>query len=840
MKVDKIEFNRLINKMTNFRAGADFAAQRVAPLSVLNREILVELFRDSSLRIGNYFNAANAVGLALNSMIEITSSEIDKIEKDLNNLQLFIDNYEFLSGKEDLFNFNYIEKFDSFSNNYTYDGSNFDIPDKDGVSFSASGNASIDTAKGTLILGSGRRSKNLIDNVKSIDIKGNYLLNVTTETEFSNILNDNNRDAWTLTLKSNSVINAPITNHQKYVGYSLDDVPGAKTIVTVDLNSSVFVDTLRFNPNKSNGLQLLQVCLFNASDANASANTSAESYTTLLTEPKKLDKSLDLSFNKVNVNKIIFIFNQSTYIRSKISPITSELNSKLIGSFIENRMAEKRNKFSLFQDVVYWFFLKRNTAKGLLDNARDSYYGYRFPLEIDKYKEKVFNEIFKVNNLDMSDRDIITNSPIFVDLFYSMLTHMNKNSFDQYSNYYIESGENKSANKYFDYPGFIPSSNSNLRSNSKYQFYNQTQQRGSVSDAVKKLIVNESTDSYEYSFSLKSIEFFETESEEVDKSCFVSRKIPAEGQISAVKAYLQAADDYIIVDQSSMSVPTTSYELSVSNKELPVNEQDWTPIMYNNQRDIESEVVFFDTTDFSYKLRFTADTGSVILFKNGVQCNPSVYSFSSIDNTVYLLNESIISSGDIFTVKYRINTLVSNPFIVNFQDKGSYQRIIKRYSTSQGPGQFFEKTDTNATIRLDYNPYVNEDLISTAIYSSSIGTIFNGQDQVSDYSPVKIRLSDGSYAVNLTNYTNNPEKVSFYNSDLTLFIQNGKNIIFNKVINSSINVDYEYVPYNLRFRFIMRKNSKDLLSSARADALILKMKANTYDDYYNRLNKIYN
>lgn len=840
MKVDKIEFDRLIGKMKNFRAGADFAAQRVAPLSILNREVLVELFRDSSLRISNYFNAANAVGLALNSMVEIMSSEINKIEKDLNNLQLFIDNYEFLSGKDDLFNYNYIEKFDSFSNNYTYDGANFNIPDRDGVHFDSTGNASIDLTKGTLTLGSGRSIKNLIGNIKSIDIKGNYLLNVTTETDFSNLLNDNNKDAWTLTLKSNSVINAPITNYQKYIGYPLDELPGAKTIVTLDLNSSIFIDTLRFNPNKSNGLQLLQVCLFNVSDLNSLENPSAESYTTLLTQPKKLDKSLDLTFNKINTNKIIFIFNQSTYVRSKIAPITSELNSKLISSFMESRMSEKRNKFSLFQDVVYWFFVKNNTVKGLSNNSRDSYYGYRFPLEIDKYKQKIFDEIFKANNLDMSDRDIINNSPVFTDLFYNMLSYMNKNSFDEYSNYYVESAESKSSNKYFDYPGFIPSSNSNFRNNSKYQFYDQIEKRGKVSDAVRKLLLNESTDSYEYSFSLKSIEFYETESEDVDKSCFVSKKIPVEGQISAVKALLQASDDYISVDQSNMSIPTTSYELSVSNKELPISEKDWIPLMYNSQTNVESEVVFFDTTDFSYKLRFIANIGSVVLFKNGFECDPRTYSFNGVANTLSLLNESIISSGDIFTVRYSINTTVSNPFVVNFEDKDLYQRVIKRYSTAQGAGQFFERANNNATVTLDYNPYVNEDLLQTAIYSPFIGTIFNGDDQLLDYSPVKIRLSDGSYAINLTNYTNSPEKVSFYNTDLTLFIQNGKNIVFNRIINSSINIDYEYVPYNLRFRFIMRKNSKNLLSSAKADSLILKMKANTYDDYYNRLNKIYN
>jgi len=839
MKVDKTEFDSLIRKMSTFSAGADFAAQRIAPLSVLNREVLVELFRDSSLRIRNYFNGANAVGLALNSMIEIMSSEISKVEKDLDNLQIFIDNYEFISGKDDLFNSNYVEKFDSFSNNYTYDGFNFQIPDRDGQHFDSVGNGYIDPIKGTLSLGAGLIYKNIINNISSIDIKSNYLLNVTTETDFSNLFNDNGKDAWTLSLKTNSVITAGLSNFEKYIAYPIDDIPGAKNAVTVNLNSSIFIDSIRFNPNKSNGLQLLQIVLFNSSDQTSDLTQSAESYVTLLSEPKKIDKSIDVSFNKINVNKIIFIFNQSSYTRTRITPSTGELNSKLMSSFIENRMAEKRNKFSLFQDVVYHFFTRNNTVQGLLDNNRDSYYSYRFPLEIDRYKQKIFDEIFKVNNLNMSDRDIITSSPVFVDLFYGMLSYMDSNSFANFSNYYIESTEGKKGNKYSDYPGFIPLSNSNVRSNQKYQFFNEDTYRGNISDAIRKLLLNESTDSYEYNFSLKSIEFYETNTNDAIKACFVSRKIPAEGQINAVKAIVQASDNTIVSNTSALSTPTTSYELSVSNKEIPIREEDWIPLMYNSSRIIDSEVIFFDTTDYSYIPRFKASEGTVILYKNGIQCSASAYSYSPSTNTVTLINTSLISPGDIFSISYELNTLTLDPFKVSFSDKDIYEKIIKRYSTSKGTGQFFAKTDGNATVTLDYNPYIREDLIKSSTYSSYIGTIFSGQSGLIDYSPIKIRLSDGSYAVNITNYTSKPEKVSFYDTDLVLFMQSGKSIIFNQVINSSINVDYEYVPFNLRFRLIMRRNAKNITSAAQADSVILKMKANSFDDYYNRINKIY-
>ena len=50
-------------------------------------------------------------------MIDIFFSEIEKVEKDLDTLQIFIDNYEFIAGKDDLYNSNYIEKFKSLNCN---------------------------------------------------------------------------------------------------------------------------------------------------------------------------------------------------------------------------------------------------------------------------------------------------------------------------------------------------------------------------------------------------------------------------------------------------------------------------------------------------------------------------------------------------------------------------------------------------------------------------------------------------------------------------------------------------------------------------------------------------
>lgn len=845
MKVDKIDFATLINKMSTFSTGTDFAAQRITTLAPLNREVLVELFRDSSLKIANFFTAANAVGLALNSMVDILSSEIKKIEKDLDDLQSFIDNYEFLSGKDDLYNSNYIEKFDSYINNYTFDGTDFIIPDKDGVSFDKFGNSFIDPNIGILTMGSSMDQINVINNIKNINIITNYENYSTTNSSFLNLVNDNLKDSWTVTIKSPIVLTSKISDYDTYIKYDQSNINGARTVVELIFENEIEIDTVRFNPNQGNGLQLLQLVIFGPNEQIGSIseniNNIANGYSAILNSPKLLNRTTDVSFIKRNVNKIIFIFNQSIYTRTRITPITSELNSKLISSFVEDRIAEKRTKYSLLQDIVYWFFKKKNTVKGVSKNksTTDTYYSYRFPIDIDNYSKLISDEIFKVSNLNLEDKSLMNTSPIFVDLFFSMMNYMDKDNFEKYSNYYVESNSVKKGQKFIDSPGFILMGNSDNRNDQKYQYYENIRSSGDSKDVVKKLILNESTDSYEYSFSLSSINFCETLNQAIDKSCYVSKKIPVDGQILAVKADIDISKDQVEINDIGLDIKEViSYELSVSNEELPVTEADWKPIMFNSKTSVDSEVVIFNGTDFTYQPRFKAKDGSIVLYKNGLLINPTKYSYNQASNSIKLLDSDLYNTGNIFSIMYDIDTTSTNPYEINLVNNNLYKDTIKRFYDNGNLGESFSKTDSYGRIILSYNPYINQIFVKDAIYSPTVGTIFILNSDVSEYTPIRIKLSDGSFATNITNYSKNSEQVSFYNSDLVLFIQSGKNIIFNKVINTPINVDYEYVPYNLRFRFIMRKNIPGINIPGKANSVLIKMKSLVFDNYYNRLNNI--
>jgi hypothetical protein len=839
MKVDKIEIGSLISRLSGFTAGNNFATSSIGSLSTLSKEVLVELFRDSSLRLNNLYNGANSAGLALDSMIDILSSEIEKIEKDINDLETFINNYEYISGKDDLYNANYIEKFDNSLYDYSYDGSNFNIPDRDNAPFINGGNYFIDTISGILKMGNSYSNKNIINNIKSINIASNYQNYITTDGNFDNLFNDNLKDSWNLTIKSPIVLTSNIINYLKYLNYDYSRINGAQTAVEVELVSGINIDTIRINPNLGNGLQLLQIVAFNPPNTNSSNVNSADSYNLLLSTPRNLDSRLEISFEKKIINKFIFIFNQSSYIRNKMTPITSELNSKNIQSFINERLNERSKKFSLMQDLVYWHFKRNNTVNGLSKNrnVENEYYSYRFPKDLNEYSKMISDEIFKANNFDLSDRGKLFNSPIFKNLFYNIVSNLDTNYSNIYSNYFVESSMSKNSQQTLAYPGNMMQGNSNNVSDQKYQFYGQSSSFGTAHDAVVDLLTKEASDSYEYIFSLKSIEFMECNSLNIDKSCFVSRKIPINGQILAVKSRAEVIKSSANDEAVSFNLNNLlSYELSISNKEIPSNELDWVPIAFNSSTTIDSEVMFFDTTDFSAKLRFRALSGSVVLFKDGLRCNTSQYSFNAVSNKITITDRSLFAPASIFCVSYTLDTVMYDPYEIDFIKYNLYEDITKNYGDNSGPGQSFARNDSNRSINLEYTPYVNKTYLNDATYGLTIGTIFRGAGL--GYNPVKILLSDGTYAINMTNYTDTQYSAGFYDTNLTLFIQNGKNITFNKIINSNFKVFYEYIPYNLRFRLIMRKNVPNLDIPAKADSVLLKIKTETFDSNYDKLTSV--
>lgn len=837
MKVGKTELSFLIEKMRNTIVDRNFSAANIQSFSLISKEILIDSFRNLFLRLQQMFSAANANGLVLTSMVDIFSSEISKVEEDLNKLELFIDNYEFISGKDDMFNANYVEKFNSFVNDYRADNIILNIPDRDNAPFGENGNAYIDGVAGHLKMGNTQDVKNIIRNVKSINIKTNYDNYITTNNDFLNLFNDNFSDSWTVTAKSPSILDAQVREYLKYIKYDYTQIKGAITCVELELQRPIKIDTIRFNANDSNNFQLVQAVVFHGTPQQSNNMTPIENYTSILSRPVLLNNVFELRFSKNNVSKIIFIFNQSNYTRSNKTPLVSELNSKVLDSFFSQIINDRKNRFSKFQDIVYWFFVRKNTISGISRNkyTDNDYYTYRFPSEFSSYMSTLNEQIKEFNSLIIEDKNVYSNTPVFVNLMNTMLDSFSGklNLFENKS--YIENLNGVTKISSLNQPGFLQYGDSNNNAEYQNQFIEPVISNPNITP-INSSLISESENSYEYSFSLKSIELIENLSEETSKAVFVSKKIPVDGQITSVKVKLNAIKNTAGINQAGLDLSSpASYEISVSNKSIPNLESDWVPIVPYGVSFIDSEVLFIDPMSRKAVLRFTANNDSVNIYKNGILIQRSVNNFTySKNNKTITLSESLYDPSATYVASYGIDFSLSTPDEIDFIRTNIFLESIKAFNSENGPGESFTQTDENAYIRLSYNPYINPKSTATAVYGSVGGTNFIGN--FAGYSPVKIQLSDGSYALNITNYTNSTQKVEFYQTNSTLFIHSGQGIVFNRNINSPFKVYYQYVPNDLRFRVILRKNIANSTDPISIDSLIMKMKTITYDPYYGKIN----
>lgn len=823
----------------------------VNTFSSLNREYVINAFRDADLRIKNYFGVANTVGLIINSMIDIFSSEIEKIEKDIQILEDFINNYEYLSGKDDLYNSNYVEKFDNFLHDYKSDGVLFDLVDRDGNNFDQNGNGFIDTKSGVFKIGNNAVFKNVIGSVKSIDLKTNYEFIEHTSTDVNAVLTETLSDSWSVSVKSPTIIKSKIDEVSKYCAYDTSLISGAQACMTINFDYPQVMDTIYITPNYSNGLQLLQVLLFNEEDDlvismpveniellnTTEYHSENRGFIPVLSSPILLEDTIEVPFEKAMVKKIILIFNQSAYQKNQTVTISNELVSRKIYDAVKHIRQERKKNTDKLQDLVYSIFLKNNSVKEFFKNNSyvSNYYSYRYPCISEMPKSSIYSnqlvEDLKENGLfDRGSSSIISN------MFQNFLSHVIDHSgqiFDQ--SIFIESNSSRGNLFNFKSAGLFPSKKSNLFGDSKHQSSNIEIVSRSSKSSLLDLLAQEKVDQYEYNFSIKSIDFATiNRTTQNKKACFVSRKIPLNGHAVAVKIKLLKDKSNLDLNSYSYDLKEpTSYELSVSNIEIPDNELDWIPLVNAGETSISSEVLFFDPSTRTARTRFAVKADSFSLYENGISVKPEDYKI--FNKTISLL--SPIKPNTVYVASYDLDSASYNYGVVDFLSNGMLKETTKPAYSSGGAGELFAATDSLNRVTLQDVPYINDAFVQTAVYSPFLGTVFTTQN--SGYNPVKVLLADGSYAINLTNYTKSRDSATFSGQNSGVyFIQNGKEIIFNQKISQPFRVIYDYVPNSLRFRLIIRNNISNMNFSGSADAVVVKCKTKIYDPFYDKLTQV--
>lgn len=845
MKADKDQLSSLVSSINSFSSGGDFSSGVVAPFSVMNREILLDLFRDSFIRISRLFRVVNSTGIAVSSMIDVFTSEIEKVEKDIDLLNAFVDTYEYTSGKDDLYDFSYVEKFNDLLNSYTSEGFNFIIPDRSKEGFINGNGGYVDSFSGLFKMGNSYQSINVIDNIKSIKIDNNYSEYISSSSNFIATFTETLKDSWSVTVKSPHILNTTLDYYSKYLNYANQIKTGAQTAVQIEFNTPVDCDSIRITPNDGRDLFLSQIVLFTDeffSQSNNIASGSSEEikpYKLVLENPVSLYSMSEIPFNRSSISKIILIFNQVSYVRSRLVPTKSEVNSKILQDFINYKSEERLDAFSESQDVVYKFLKERTDISRIRksNSVNYSYYSSSFPNTLKRYVTKMSDRLRMAGGSDKFVESGVYGSPVFMDLVKSMASSLDRGNkvFDSYN--YIDSSVSVGSNNPMGSSSFMISRNSNTIDYRNIEYSAPIKMYG-ISGVYRALSSIESADAYEYLMSIQSVEFLASDNRQVDKAVFVSKKLPVNAHIEAIKASARIYnnDSEIL---KTLDIPSSiSYELSVSNVEIPELEKDWQPLAFSDQSSIQTEVLFPDSSTYTSTLRFRPILDTVVLYADGIICDPSKYYYNSISNSV-TINETFFNSrpNSIYVVSYDLNTKEYSPNVIDFVKNNSFKETIRRYQDSDGFGQKFTGPFYSRTIILDYAPYVRPSSLISRTYSQTYGTVFSQGLYGNSYKPVTIIFEDGMYAVDITNYTDTAQRVSFFASTSPLFMVNGNQIVFDRQINQNFIVDYEYIPYNLRFRFVLRKNLKNIDSLASIDSLLIKAKTSSSNPFYDKLVK---
>lgn len=604
------------------------------------------------------------------------------------------------------------------------------------------------------------------------------------------------------------------------------------------MNKSVDASRIRISPNISQGLYVTQIVL-DRDVTNSNTSDNQTNKISILTAPIYVDRNLDVDFPKEKIKGFIIFFKQKNYKRTKLSPIQSELNSKLVSVLTKSLRNEKKKNHDLLQDYVLTFFLKDSNKNYILRNKNIYNYDYTkyYPVEQSKKEINLLKEIKKdVSPSDLESKNLFKNSDFISNIVFAIVSYSLGAKFRGLnSSTYIESNLLSNIKSVGNYAsgGMIPVGDSNI-SESNVHLLKETYSAFNKADALDGMNNIEKTNLYEYMFSIKNISLFTTENimtiaqatPYIKRSNFVSKKIKLEGKPLSVKMmtnYLNRT----VSSSNDMSDPT-SVEFSVTVKDNPINESDWIPIMPYAEKEIKAELMIFNPLDQKAKFRFAPKQETVSLYEDGKLLLSSSYTITGI-----YLSVNNRKPNSIYVCNYQpINETISKE--ISLFSRNLSSPVLSTYSSEGKNGERFTSLNYDNSATLSQTPYIDRSKFSNASYSSYSGTVTSsnssfGNFDYSSYSPVKVVFDDGTVAKNISNYILTDTQVpSFEDRSDYCFIHYDNTLIFNQKINTPFRVIYEYIPDIFRYRVVFRSlnNSDENFS---VDRLMFKFSSEKED-----------
>lgn len=839
---EKSEIGRLVNRFSSYTSPADYAPRIIRQLEPVQREFIIDMFRDIDLRVKTQFDVSNSLSILSAAMTNVFGGEIEKIEKDLQYLDAYIGSYSFISGEDDLYNASFVENFDNESNSYLTENITFNIPDRDGIPFNSSMSAKVDPSTGKLKYSSSYEASLIPFNpstIKSVSYETNFPKEyISSDTGMDKVLNNVNSKPWNVTVKSPFIIRESLLDSQKYADFKngVNLPTSAQIAITFEFNVPVVMSRLRVNPNGLSSLGVAQIIIETQNNSIGNNSTSNYIKSPVLSSPVYIEKNYDIDFDKTySVSSLTIIFFQKEYNRTKNNALQSEVNSKMISSIYSEIKKSRSEGHDTLQDYVIRFFLRETEKSYILKNNKIYNYNYTayYPKPLSKTNFGAIEKLARNNYFsDIDAFNKFKNTSLLSNIIFSIISYsLGSRLRNKVVSTYVESNirdTQKPVSSFYS-SGMIPVGDSNIV-DKNIHFFNQTLNSVSKEDATELLNNVEDTNMYEYSFSVSSLLMFiknEISISSQKKSFFVSKKIPTKGRPIRAKMLAKYFDE-LNYSNEDPSTDKTSVEFSITTKESPSAESDWLPILPYTESFVRSELLIPNSSG-ECTLRFEPLPESVVMYEKQKERSRDSYvvNMRNIQIKSYLPSETYFVS---YKAKYpqALQEISLNPSSLSTP-------LLVTPSTSGSNGEYFESANQSNRVRLSYTPHVDQVRFANASYSSYVGTIASTRSSYrnvdnSAYSPVKIIFDDGTSAINITNYIiDNNQIESFYETTNVLFIHYGDSILFNQPIKKPFRVLYQYIPDSFRYRVVMRSLTNDEQNYT-VDRLIFKFSTEKRDN----------
>jgi hypothetical protein len=714
-------------------------------LSKIRADNINGSFHNVFSEFSDLYNESNRISTIISSYADVLNSEISSLNKEIDVIEKSIRNYAFLLTDAKAYNHSFLEP---FSDKSFVDNVDFTMTDRSGIDYQTFEQASINTTDGTLVIsGNLKRNFSLSPDI----IASNFTAITETVTDDTTdaagkILDSVSKDtskSWTLIAKTPMPLTAI---PEQFQGIDGSEKGGALIAIDYELSQAAPCDTITIDPTVGGNFELLQATVY-YSDATGTTKN-------LLIEPLKVEQKTSLYFELKPIKKIRCFFRQGLYVRKQGNKLGLGTPIRPVVKQVEKNLSHKIDKRLIHEDMLP--STKNNTSGSIS----------RFSFDVTP-DGTVPNMQFSRDMRNESSTSFLSdtaasNSNIHgMNLFYTDLVD--------------SSGRADISNDY------RPEDENARIANSK-----------ELSNAG-----DSSSMQYTYTFGIKNIAIGSS----VDKtrSIYISKKLPAPGDTGEVRLNAGYIDS---LDPSLDNPYITSVEFSVTNVSKPNKESDWIPILPSGQTQIESERLFFDNIGFA-RFRFKPSyEDNILIYKNGLsfilERHGKFVTNGRNEIIGIYINPIYYTSRDIFTCYY---APAGDASLVNFEAAGfEIPPLVSAYD-SDGPGEGFNSTANQTSIRVSNEVFVDYAQAKAAEYSATYGMI--------GYSPITIRLEDGTLAYNLTNYIAPQEQAQLNpDSQNITFLHSANNIIFNRPLAGKFRVFYQYLPSTVRVRVILRTNTK--------------------------------